>query len=137
MLYENPHKLFLFNIGKLIIKSVKVLQNVVHALWGRLSCWALNTLLKHLNAVVHAFYFHIKIIESFFHVKCNNANYTEGALSSVSTDGDTYSFAVKGEPMAMQKEFDIDVGWQYGKNAEFEQFVDIFAELIEKYGERF
>lgn len=40
-------------------------------------------------------------------VKCNNANCTEGALSSVSTDGDTYSFAVKGEPVTMQKEFDI------------------------------
>lgn len=43
-------------------------------------------------------------------VKRNNANYTEGALSSVSTDGDTYSFAVKGEPVTSQKEFDIDIG---------------------------
>lgn len=43
-------------------------------------------------------------------VKRNNANYTEGALSSVSTDGDTYSFVVKGEPVTMQKEFDIDIG---------------------------
>ena len=43
-------------------------------------------------------------------VKRNNANCTEGALSSVSTDGDTYSFAVKGEPMTLEKEFDIDVG---------------------------
>ena len=43
-------------------------------------------------------------------VKRNNANCTEGALSSVSTDGDTYSFAVKGEPMTREKEFDIDVG---------------------------
>lgn len=40
-------------------------------------------------------------------VKRNNANCTEGALSSVSTDGDTYSFAIKGEPVTMQKEFDI------------------------------
>ena len=43
-------------------------------------------------------------------VKHNNANCTEGALSSVSTDGDTYSFAVKGEPATSQKEFDIDIG---------------------------
>ena len=43
-------------------------------------------------------------------VKRNSANCTEGALSSVSTDGDTYSFAVKGEPMTLEKEFDIDVG---------------------------
>lgn len=42
-------------------------------------------------------------------VKCDNANCTEGALSSVSTDGDTYSFAVKGEPMTMQKEFDLQI----------------------------
>lgn len=40
-------------------------------------------------------------------VKRNNANCTEGVLSSVSTDGDTYSFAIKGEPVTMQKEFDI------------------------------
>lgn len=43
-------------------------------------------------------------------VKRNNANYTEGALSSVSTDSDTYSFAVRGEPVTLQKEFDIDIG---------------------------
>ena len=42
-------------------------------------------------------------------VKRNNANYTEGVLSSVSTDGDTYSFAVKGEPVTMQKEFDLQI----------------------------
>lgn len=42
-------------------------------------------------------------------VKHNNANYTEGALSSVSTDGDTYSFAVRGEPMTMKKEFDLQI----------------------------
>lgn len=42
-------------------------------------------------------------------VKRNNANCTRGALSSVSTDGDTYSFAVKGEPKTLQKEFDVDV----------------------------
>lgn len=40
-------------------------------------------------------------------VKRNNANCTEGALSSVSTDGDTYSFAIKGEPATLEKEFDI------------------------------
>ena len=42
-------------------------------------------------------------------VKRNNANYTEGALASVSTDGDTYSFAVKGEPKTLEKEFDVEV----------------------------
>ena len=42
-------------------------------------------------------------------VKRNNANYTEGALASVSTDGDTYSFAVKGEPETVATEFDIEV----------------------------
>lgn len=42
-------------------------------------------------------------------VKRNNANYTEGALSSVSTDGDTYSFAVKGEPKTTETEFDFEV----------------------------
>lgn len=42
-------------------------------------------------------------------VKRNNANYTEGTLSSVSTDGDTYSFAVKGEPETLQKEFDLEI----------------------------
>lgn len=42
-------------------------------------------------------------------VKRNNANYTEGALASVSTDGDTYSFAVKGEPKTTEIEFDFEV----------------------------
>lgn len=42
-------------------------------------------------------------------VKRNNANCTEGALSSVSTDGDTYSFAVKGEPATLKKEFDLEI----------------------------
>lgn len=42
-------------------------------------------------------------------VKRNNANYTEGALASVSTDGDTYSFAVKGEPKNTETEFDFEV----------------------------
>lgn len=42
-------------------------------------------------------------------VKRNNANYTEGALASVSTDGDTYSFAVKSEPKNTETEFDFEV----------------------------
>ena len=42
-------------------------------------------------------------------VRRNNANCTEGALSSVSTDGDTYSFAVRGEPVTLQKEFDLQI----------------------------
>ena len=42
-------------------------------------------------------------------VKRNNANYTEGALVSVSTDGDTYSFAIKGEPETTSTEFDFEV----------------------------
>lgn len=42
-------------------------------------------------------------------VKRNNANYIEGALASVSTDGDTYSFAIKGEPKTTETEFDFEV----------------------------
>lgn len=42
-------------------------------------------------------------------VKRNNANCTEGALSSVSTDGDTYSFAVRGKPATLKKEFDLEI----------------------------
>ena len=42
-------------------------------------------------------------------VKRNDANYTEGALASVSTDGDTYSFAIKGEPKTTETEFDFEV----------------------------
>lgn len=57
----------------------------------------------------------ILIIEDFVkkclsHVeKINNANYTIGELASVSTDGDTYSFAIKGEPETTATEFDFEV----------------------------
>lgn len=57
----------------------------------------------------------ILIIEDFVkkclsHVeKINNANYTIGELASVSTDGDTYSFSIKGEPETTATEFEFEV----------------------------
>ena len=41
--------------------------------------------------------------------KINNANYTIGELASVSTDGDTYSFAIKGEPKTTATKFEFEV----------------------------
>lgn len=57
----------------------------------------------------------ILIIEDFVkkclsHVeKINNANYTIGELASVATDGDTYSFLIKGEPKTNVTEFDFEI----------------------------
>jgi len=57
----------------------------------------------------------ILIIEDFVkncisHVeRINNANYTIGTFASLSTDGDTYSFAIKGEPETNVTEFDFEI----------------------------